>query len=53
MRTLDTFGFGLCTTRLADAVPAATVQLDYTTYNSRCHGYWLPDAGSDLQWGNI
>ena len=39
MRTLDAFGFGICTTRLCDAVPARAVKLDY---DSRCHGYWLP-----------
>ena len=39
MRTLDAFGFGRCTRRLADAIPAPALQLDY---DSVCHGYWLP-----------
>ena len=44
MRTLDKFGFGLCTTRLADAIPAPAVQLDYS---SLCHGFWLPAVEYD------
>ena len=45
MNTLDTFGFGVCTTRLCDAVSPA-VELPY---GSLCHGFWLPAVTYDDQ----
>jgi len=45
MNTLDTFGFGLCTTRLCDAASPA-VELPYS---SLCHGYWSPAVTYDDQ----
>ena len=45
MCTLDKFGFGICTTRLCDAV-SPVVDLPYS---SLCHGFWLPAITYDNQ----